>query len=208
MTSAVAIDAMKNQYGETARNAAGVPAYQTSVLIPSPLTGAENAMLSRARLDMMDLLALRASDVLSRKIGQIVVRSIYPKTDLGLTNEAWLVGSAPTANTFSAYISKALSSTQLLAIYGVCDLTPSPQLDEIQFLSGTAKTLVRVHVEEMFAFTDGAVGIISPRVIWNPSDTVTVQIYASGTATERIVLLGFEAEQVDVNVSPPSYNEA
>lgn len=186
----------------------GMPQYQTSVMTPVSFANAENAQIAKARRETMDLLAIRASDVLARPLEDIVVRSIYPKTDLGLTNEKWVVGSAPTANAFSAYVSHALDATQLIAIYGFTDLTPSPALLEIQFLVGTAKTLLRVHVEEMYAFPNGAVGLISPRLIWNPSDTVTVQVYASSTATEDIVLLGFEAEQVDVNVSPPRYNQA
>lgn len=185
-----------------ARNMDGTPRYNVSYSVGVGFATLETAEVSRIRRQAADLLAIRASEVLGLDMTQIVVRDILPKTDLGYTNEIWASASL-TANTYTPlFTQKTLLSTQLVCFWGVIDLSPSPSLTGVSFSKGTAQTMVLAQIEAALGWTQYPFALIRPTVLYNPSDPVLIQGYVNATGVQEVVLLGFEAEQIGVNVAP------
>lgn len=185
-----------------ARYADGTTIYTQSYSTPLETLRAEFAAVRNRFNALADGLALRASNFLQRPLPDIVVRDILPSTDLGLSNEIWITGTL-TANTFVSYISNALgAATKVVGFIGFANLSSNPQIAAIKFLSGSAQTIQEVQTEQTYAFPNNGWSLIQPPVIYQPNETVSVQVYSSTTTAEHLVLLGLTAEQTGIVVSP------
>lgn len=190
--------------GQPVRDANG-PRYQLGVSWPAFFTSSEYAALSELRMQTMDLLAAQASITLARDIVDVVVRDIQPNTDLGNATYDFWGGVSLVANTWTHYINKALSGIQqLYAFFGVADITANPKVRSIRFWRGAAATqLGQYEIEAMYAFSNGAMAIIRPSMIFFPNDTIQLDALTDVTQSDVLVPLGFCAEQYGVHVNPP-----
>jgi hypothetical protein len=187
------------------RDAQGNPLYRLSISTPVMAATAALASYNAVRERAADLLAARASDALQRRIEEIVVRDIMPEADLGLANETWL---SPTlvANDWDAFIDQALPVTQLMAFYSIVDQTTPATITAVRFWSGTAQLYQQSQVERGYGFQESNEVIIRPTIIYDPNDTVNIDLYATAALAQVVVLGGFVAEAVGLTVSPPDLN--
>lgn len=183
-----------------------VPLYKLSISQPIWMATDDMASLRQVRENAADLLAERASDVLQRPIEDIVIRDILPGADLALNsgNNKW-ISPALTANAYTTFFSQQLPVTQLMSVYGAVVLQSSPTVTGLKFLRGTAQTIGLYNIEAQFGSSIFVGSITRPNLIWNPQDTAVCQLYATATTAQWVVLLGFIAEPVGINVNPPSY---
>lgn len=182
----------------------GNPLYKLSLSQPLIAASAEFAAAAAVRQEAANLLAARASNVLQRPIEEIVIRDILPSTDFGLTNEEWITG-ALVANAYTAYINQQLNQSQLAAVYSMIDQSAAPTVLGARFQSGTAQIWALVETERGYGFADSVEVLIRPTLIWDPNETVHIDLYANGTATQRVIFGGFMAEAIGVTVAPPDY---
>lgn len=175
----------------------GIPVYQLSIHTPLGFGTLEQARLEQVRNNFADLLAVDLSNQIGIPLETVIVRDIFPNTDLALANEVWLT-PALTADDFTTYFNSQVANNRTIGFYGVIDLAPGPQMTELRFQvgQGAAATILRVHVEDMFSLQDPLA--LFQGVIYKPLDYANVAVYSKEAvaAGEPVILLGFTAEPV------------
>lgn len=194
------------------RDDSGVPRYQVSYTTPLYLSGAEYATYRQIRDNGADLVAQLASAALTLPYERIVVRDISPNQDLGIQPvpasdfEQWLIDSTlMTANQYNTIINQQLPQTKLLVVFGVLDFTAVPAITNVRFRSGQAALWAQVNIEKAYSVFNTPLAIVRPTMVWNPNDTVRVDVWSIAAQDENFLLDGFIAEAVGQTVSPPVY---
>jgi len=197
---------------EAARDDNGVPKYQVSYSVPAFMSGAEFANYRAIRDNGADLVAQLASAALTLPYSRIVVRDIAPNQDLGIQPvpasdfEQWLIDSTlMTANGYRTIITQQLPQTKLLVVVGVLDFTSTPSITNVRFYSGNAAMWAQYNIEKSYSVFDTPLTIVRPTLVWNPNDTVRVDVWSTVAQDENFLLDGFIAEAVGQTVAPPVY---
>jgi len=162
-------------------------------------------LIPAGELTIDDIIALRQNvvgqlfSVATRLTGlakdELIVRSILPKTDLGLTNEVW-EATISSANAWNPWISNQLEDQRFVVIYGLANLTADPVTTAIKFSTGASKTKIIdvVQYEDLYTNKERVDGYFNRFIVYKHKQYLNADLYARATGTERLVLKGFVVE--------------
>jgi len=120
---------------------------------------------------------------------ELVVRPLRPR-DLGLTTDEWTFSVATGENTV---INTSLDDKTLVVIYGIYNLSTTPQVTELIF-GTTAKTVEDVYIEDMYMYDNKEV-ILEEPVVFQPGSSPLIKAVAKGANTaEKLGFKGFVVE--------------
>jgi len=162
-------------------------------------------LIPAGELTIDDIISLRTNvisklfDVATRLTGlgrdELVVRSILPATDLGLSNETW-EASISTANNWNPWISNQLEDQRFIVIYGLANLSADPITTAIRFSTGAnkTKTIDVIQYEDLYTNKERVDGYFNRYIIYKHKQYLNADLYARATGTERLVLKGLTVE--------------
>lgn len=176
-----------------------------AVLVP----GAEANKNSVARMKtdlaqtLMDIVrdANQGMDIIYRPL---LVTDLLNGTVTGrANNQVALTANTLATDTFANF---TLTATQALGIYGFTAMAANPLIDEVDFQAGSALTLAKIHLDEIYGHIQPTMGYIVDPIIWQPLEHVNISLLAGSAVSinaESFALLGYLAEQAGKNVVPP-----
>jgi hypothetical protein len=117
----------------------------------------------------------------------------------GRVNSGTLSATTLASNVFSTF---TLTSFQALGIYGYAALSPNPQIDEIDFTVSGNVVLAKFTLDPLYCLQQ-SVGYFVDPIIWNPQETVGVNLLSqAGVTNEQFCLIGYMAEPAGRTVAP------
>ncbi len=128
---------------------------------------------------------------LASEPGQLIVRDLLPKNDIGITNQEWEFTTHSTANTAKSLgVSTPMPDDEYWGFYGYGDLTSTPNIYEIKFMSG-AVTKELWNVQILRNMRDDKIGFAMSPIIYAPSQPIAIYLTSSSAgATTYPVFLG------------------
>jgi len=127
---------------------------------------------------------------------QLIVRSVLPATDLGLSNEYWETPSL-TANDWTNYFTHQLEDQAFIAFYGVANLSADPKVTAVRFKLGSGagtKTLDVVQLEDLYSDNTRVDGYFKRPIIYKHKQYANVDVYSKAAGTEPLILKSLVVE--------------
>lgn len=133
----------------------------------------------------------------------LTIRPVMANLDLSLTNESW-VSPALVANTYTQFISQALTTPYVVGFYGMYSWDTNPLISVIRYrmgASGTGSTKAILQMQQLYAQTE-PVGYHVP-LVYVPGNTIYIDAYAisiSGVTTQKFGFIGYTGEPKGKNM--------
>jgi hypothetical protein len=145
-------------------------------------------------------LAVKKGIVANRE--DAVVRDIQPDVDLGFSSANW--SESVTANTWNTIYNAQVPAKKLFAFYGVENIASSPLSTAVIFKVGAGGAKVKdiEEIEPMYAKAYKKEAIFTNPILYENNQYMVIQVFAKGTGTDNLILLGLVCEPKGETISP------
>lgn len=183
-------------------------AYTTSYITPAEDMSLEDRRA--ARKSGQDWLLNSGAEMRIRfNQGDLLIRDIYPNTDLGLAAQRdWLVAGAGVVGTDLQYFVPTLPAGRVIVFWGAGTLMALPGISVLRLTQGAASATTRGEYQlETLYNAERPVGFFSEPVGFLPNEVARGMVMprlAFAVNTERLFLLGRVLEPIGAIISAPS----
>ena len=162
-----------------------------------PLAKVPNEEFTRKVKAVKEYALAKAKEKYLKDVKELVIRTLGPR-DLGLNADEWTFSVSAGTNT--DVVNTKLDDKTMIVIYGIYNLSTSPQVNEVIFKTGS-ETIEDVYIEDMYMYDIPAV-LLDKLLLYTPGSIVKIDFVAKGSNTaEKLGFLGFVIEPAGKRIS-------